>query len=170
MTENQSEINKICGAHVKEVISESGLTQEQFAMQIMFKSPVQLSYIVTGKRPLPLDDARTIVKKYPHIRLDWLLGQCPYKTEEESISAICGNDYERHEHYARLIELHHYHISEYVKPDAQIMTVIKAPDGTERYMETSEYFRLINSFDDFIEGQLMLQCKKPQDGSKEYWR
>lgn len=161
MTENQSEINKICGVRVKAVIADSGLTQEQFAETVLFKSPVQLSYICTGKRPLPLEDARTIVKKYPHIRLDWLLGQCPYKTDAERIAAICGKDYERHELKARLIELLGYHISEYVKPDGEIMTVIKAPDGTERYMETSEYLTFLNSIDEIIEGLLIMKCKKP---------
>lgn len=86
MGRKKEEINPKSGERLKKVISESGMTQSQFADWLGYTEQ-HLSLIVTGKRRLTPETAQRIAEEYPPIQRDWLMGYSKYRTNAERAKA-----------------------------------------------------------------------------------
>ena len=70
---------------LKEILEDSGLSQRQFGIQVL-KIDNNDSFtndIFKGRKTLSKKKAMNIVNAYPWLRIEWILGEDDYKTENE---------------------------------------------------------------------------------------
>jgi len=77
------DINENTGKRIKLLLKEHHRTQEWLA-EILNITPVNLSYIVNGKRGLTLERGK-IIANYFGVRVEWIMGSDNYKTEQDKI-------------------------------------------------------------------------------------
>lgn len=90
MSKPRQEINPQSGERLKNLCKEQGITQTKLAEQINV-TPNTLSKICKGKAPLTYRIADAIVKCYPLIRREWLMGLDEYKSQAEKSLAELSN-------------------------------------------------------------------------------
>lgn len=82
MARKKSEVNKIRGENLRKLLSYYGMDQKDLAQKIGYTKE-HISYIVNGRRNLTLDAAENIVKIFPGVHLDWLMGHGGFMNDEE---------------------------------------------------------------------------------------
>ena len=82
MGRKKVEINPIRGKRLRELLEESGMEQQELAKKIGY-TPEHISYICKGKRNLTSSAAEKIVKIFPSVSFDWLMGVSDYRTTTE---------------------------------------------------------------------------------------
>lgn len=80
MARKRSEVNAIRGKRLGELLSWHGIDQKDFAEKIGYTKE-HISYIINGHRNLTIDAAEKIVKIFPDIRIEWLMGYDDYRTQ-----------------------------------------------------------------------------------------
>lgn len=112
----ESTINKeqfILLKKIHEILEESGMTQEEFGKIIFETEKGYTNEIMNGKKnfsPLKQKIAiNNILREFPYIRKEWLLGEDGYKTEEEKNFAqffnVCSDLESRNEAFCVLARL-----------------------------------------------------------------
>ena len=77
-------INPKSAERLKQFYIDENITQMELSERILV-SQNTLSKIANGKAPMSPAIAQEIRKKFPHINVDWLLGESDFKTIEERI-------------------------------------------------------------------------------------
>ena len=80
MPKSKTEIKPLSAKRVKELISDSGMTQKEFAEKVVHCTSVHMSRITTGEAPVTAKIADEIIKYFPKIRFEWLMGYGDVKT------------------------------------------------------------------------------------------
>ena len=80
MGRKPQEINPIRGERLKLLLKEHGMEQKELSERIHLTKE-HISYIVTGKRSLTRDNAKLILRLFPNVRYEWLMGYDDFKTE-----------------------------------------------------------------------------------------
>ena len=156
------------------------------------RSEKQIGYIECGNRALSTEYAYLLAQAL-NVRVEYLLLKDDFRTEDDRIRFIAKKQYEESDAVTALIALHGYTVTrepgmlsschlQYPPgisdadilerahiciPDAMIC--IMAPNGGKRYIEESEFFRIVKSIDDYVEMQMCFLFRKLSDGTKEYW-
>lgn len=92
-------INPKTSIRIKEFLNDSGLNQQELA-NLIFCSPQHISRIVQGHCGLSRDTAEEIAKHYS-IRVEYLLGEDDYKTEEDETNALLEEKREKYDQFFR---------------------------------------------------------------------
>ena len=79
------EHNKKVGKRVKELYKSHGMTQAKLAEALGYSDQNTISQIVNGHRSLTPEAANTLVRMFPEVSLDWLLGRSDYKNEGDRL-------------------------------------------------------------------------------------
>lgn len=79
MARKKGEVNTIRGERLGKLLSWYGIDQKDFAEGIGYTKE-HISYIINGHRNLTIDAAERIVKMFPDIRIEWLMGYDDYPT------------------------------------------------------------------------------------------
>lgn len=82
MSRRRTEINTIRGKRLRTLLLENNMDQKLLAEKIGYTKE-HISYIINGRRNLTADAAELIVKLFPTIRFEWLMGYDNFKTEED---------------------------------------------------------------------------------------
>ena len=77
MTRKKETIDPICGERLRLLLAQNGVKQKTLAEKLSY-TPQHVSLIIRGKRGLTLDAARKIINLFPSTRIEWLLGQDEY--------------------------------------------------------------------------------------------
>ena len=77
-------INPKCADRLKQFYKDEDISQMELSERILV-SQNTLSKIANGKAPMSPAIAQEIRKKFPHINVDWLLGESDFKTIDERI-------------------------------------------------------------------------------------
>ncbi len=80
MAKSKTEIKPLSAERVKELISDSGMTQKEFAEKVVHCTSVHMSRITTGKAPVTVEIANKITTYFPKISFEWLMGYGDVKT------------------------------------------------------------------------------------------
>ena len=86
MARKRSEVNTIRGKRLGELLSWHDIDQKDFAEKIGYTKE-HISYVINGHRNLTLDAAEKIVKMFPEIRIEWLMGYDDYPTRLDADAA-----------------------------------------------------------------------------------
>ena len=177
------EINPIRGERVKELIKDSGMTQSDFAKEVLNCSINHLSYMVKGHRTVSEQTIDIVydwaISRGIDVRKEWLLCLDDIKTEKEWFTISSQHSIDRYRAVNTLIESHGYRLSEYIYPKVltdeegreyqQTFVVLTAPNGYIHYFKPEEYRAFQNNINNIVEGLLLLECKPPiGDALKEY--
>ena len=76
-------INKKRGERVREVLKEHGVTQELASKWLGYSDYRIVSMICRGARSLTYQKARILTEHFPEVRIEYLMGEDDFKTEEE---------------------------------------------------------------------------------------
>ena len=155
---------------MRKVRTDNGLNQEQFAELIGLDNYKVISPMEKGRRSISEKTAHKVIKKFPNIRLQWLLGYDDYETEDDLINANSWHRFDRIELTEQLIRAHGYEIGEYTDPQIltdeetgkeyhRVFTTITAPSGAIKHIETADYLKLLGSINNVLEGLLLLEFK-----------
>lgn len=97
MSKPRQEINPVSGERLKQFCKKYGITQLKLSA-VIDVTPNTLSKICTGKAPLTYRVANEIVKHYPQVRREWLMGIDDFETETKKSLAEFScwkNEWER---------------------------------------------------------------------------
>ena len=155
------ERSKLCGERLKEVIKENGYTQARFADEILIgMNPKYLSLIIRGDRQLTDEQAKRTVEKFPYINFAWLKGVSDIKTVRENKNMILGRSmkesFDRFNIIESLIRSYDYDVNVLNAPESKTVTELRSPEGQTCYLSNDEYYSIIKSVQDCIQGQLLL--------------
>ena len=82
MSKKRIEINPVRGERLKILLREKRIDQQTPADKIGY-SKEHISYVVNGRRNLTEGAARAIIRLFPDIRIEWLMGYDEFKTIHE---------------------------------------------------------------------------------------
>lgn len=85
MAKRKLEINAECGARLKLLLSEHKMTQKDLAKQLGYTEQ-HMSLLIKGERRLTEEAARNIVKQFPDVCYEWLMGYDDFRSREEKFS------------------------------------------------------------------------------------
>ena len=173
MGRKKVEINPICGKRLQQIITERGLTHEEYK-DILHCTTKHISNMVTGKASITEQTARIAVNDYnmslkneqDHITVAWLLGFDDYKNKKEWEGKVYKRDANSKSIIEDLIDSHGYRIIETQQAEIQITS----PFGVSKTITPKEYMSLLNRINDIVEGMLLLEFKPDTDIAKSYWR
>lgn len=166
-----NEKEKLKGKRLKEIIEENNFTQERFASEVLHTSHGNLRNILSGVRRVTSEHAEAVVKHFPYVNYEWLMGISDIKTTAEWFSKY-GNDAFQCAHYKfaaaeMLIKALGYEINDISYPDQNtVIYELRDPDGEVCTISSEKYKEMIfNIFDD-VNGKLLLTFKQAQTNRK----
>lgn len=87
MAKSKIEINSLSVERINELISDSGMTQKEFAEKVVHCTQQHMNRMAKGNSPITAETAAQITKYFPEIRSEWILGIDDKKTIMDYISA-----------------------------------------------------------------------------------
>lgn len=85
MSKKKLEINTESASRLKSLLSEHKMTQKDLAGKLGYTEQ-HMSLLVKGERRLTEEAARNIVKLFPEVCYEWLMGIDDFRTREEKFS------------------------------------------------------------------------------------
>ena len=95
MPKKKANINPISCERIKTIVAESGMTQQAFAETVLHCSQQHLSRMFNQKAPVTSDTALQIKKHFSNIRVEWIMGEDNYKSNEDYFLALADAAEER---------------------------------------------------------------------------
>lgn len=80
--DNTADLMKTRGSRVKELLKENGMKQRELAEKLDYTNE-HLNRILNGREPLTEKTASEIVKIFPSVRIEWILGLDDFRSESE---------------------------------------------------------------------------------------
>lgn len=87
MSKSKKEINPLSVERINELISESGMTQKEFAEKVVHCAQQHMNRMARGKAPITAETAAQITKYFSDIRSEWILGKDDSKTISDYLLA-----------------------------------------------------------------------------------
>lgn len=160
---------------VKQLIKESGKSQEEFAETIAFYTPQHLSRIVNGRSPVTWELAAKIAEAFPDIRIEWIMGLDDYRTIDDRVQKSVTIRERKLTGFMNILQLHNYALDD-VTADMPCMTdeegkeyqnttyKLTSPRGVSRFLSELELFNLICDFDNYLEMRCAFEFRRLTDG------
>lgn len=95
MAKSKTEIKPLSAERVNKLISESGMTQKEFAEKVVHCTQQHMNRMVKGNAPVTAETADQITKYFPEIRFEWLMGYDNFKTKKSYEWVIVSKNAEK---------------------------------------------------------------------------
>ena len=156
---------------LRKVIESNGYTQERFASEMLHVSHGHLRNVLRYDRRLTSDNIEAVIKHFPYINFDWLMGISDTETVKEWMEKN-GQEAFQNSHYRfvaveTIIRTFGYEITDVPSSvDGSTLYEMKAPDGKVCVLKSEEYKNMIFSMFDDMRAKLLLTFQKAgaQDG------
>ena len=169
MSRKRKEPTTECGRRIEKLLDDNNMNQTTLAEKINI-DPRYLSAIKMGRRPLSRSNAEEIAKVFPGTRVAWLLGYDSYETEDDRTRSIVKFHADYLTLTEELIKSHGYKIIRSRDEDNKEVVTIISPRGTKKTVYEVLFIKLIDSINDYVEGQILLGFRELVFDNEYYGR